>query len=99
MAHYKGVKEFAFADFHDRAASVAITAVDIIADRLEDEPDKVSTGQALEIVKALADRTGHAPVQKNVNTNVQVDLTAKLTAARARVQALRLAPPSNDEDG
>jgi hypothetical protein len=94
MAHYAQVKDFAFADFHDRASAVALDGINIIADRLEEDPAAISTGQILEIVKSLADRTGNSPVTKSTNMNVNVDMTARLTAARARVQSLR-APPKD----
>jgi hypothetical protein len=87
MAHYQGVKDFAFADFQERASAVAIDSLNIIADRIEEDPEAISTGQALEIVKQLADRTGHSPLTRTQNTNVNVDLTARLTAARNRVAA------------
>lgn len=90
LAHYGQVKEAAFAGFQDRASQVALTALDVIAERLEDEPENIPTGQALEIAKTLADRTGHAPVNRIQQTNVNVDMTARLTAARQRVQALQL---------
>lgn len=85
VAHYNGVKDFAFADFQERAAAVAIDGLNIIADRMEEDPDAISVSMALEIVKQLADRTGHSAVAKSVNVNVNANMTARLTAARNRV--------------
>lgn len=90
VAHYREVKGSAFADFQERAAAVSIEALNIIADRLEDEPEAVTTGQALEIVKTLADRTGHAPVSRIQQTNINVDLGGRLAAARQRLETARI---------
>lgn len=92
MAHYAEMKETAFADFQERAAIASIVALDLVVERMEDTPDDISTNQALEIVKTLADRTGHSPVQRVQNTNVNIDLGGRLAAARQRMQAARSDP-------
>lgn len=85
LAHYRKVENSLLADFTERATQVSMTALDIIADRLEADPDTIPLGQALEIVKQMADRTGHAPVQKSVNLNANVDLGNRLASARKRL--------------
>lgn len=90
LAHYGEQKDSAFADFQTRAQAAALTAVDIITERLEDAPEEVSLGQALEVVKTLADRSGHAPIARVQQTNVNVDLGTRLDAARRRLQNLQI---------
>lgn len=89
VSHYQQVKESAFADFQDRASQLALTAVDVMLERIEDAPEDVTFGQLHEVAKTFADRTGHAPVQRSVNVQANVDLGDKLAAARRRLQAAR----------
>lgn len=88
IAHYEKVAEAQYAGFHDRASQVAITALDVIAERLEDEPENIPTGQALEIAKTLGDRTGHAPINRTQSTSVSVQMSGNLAAARERLRLL-----------
>ncbi len=87
IAFYREKKDAAFAGFQERAGQVALTALDIMADRLEEAPEDVTLGQALEITKTLADRTGHAPMVKTQNINVNLNMGDKLREARERAQA------------
>lgn len=90
MAHYREVENSAFADFTERASQITMTAMDALLDKLEDDPNSIPDTMKLEIAKFGADRTGHAPVQKNVNINANVDLGTRLSLARKRVAAERL---------
>lgn len=99
MEHYRDVKNSGMADFVDRATQVSITALDILADRLEEDPNSVTVSQALEIVKTTADRSGHAPVNRQVNLSAHVDLGSRLANARARLERMTqqaLPPPEED---
>jgi len=87
VAGYKKQKEAAFGEFQDRAAMVALSALNIIQERLEDQEEEISTGQALEIVKTLADRTGHAPVAKSLSVTANLDIGDRLKKASDRVKA------------
>lgn len=89
VAGYQQTKELAFADFQDRAAAVALEALNLIHEELEDSPEEVSMGQKLEIVKTLADRTGNAPISRAVNVNANIDIGDRLNKANARVKAKR----------
>lgn len=91
IKHYQEQAGSAFGDFQDLAASVARTALAIVAEKLEET--EVTLGQALTVVEKLGDRTGHAPVQRVQQTNINVDLGTRLQAARARLQALPLPAP------
>lgn len=85
---YRVKNDAAQASFVERASLVAVTALSRLADRLEDDEDPMSDSTLIEVVKLTADRTGHAPVQKNLNLNVNQDLGARLRAASARLQSI-----------
>lgn len=85
LAEYGKVRDGCFADFQERAGVVSLEYLNILADLAEDNPESVSPMFALEVVKTLADRTGHAPVAKSVQVNATVDLTERLARARQRV--------------
>ena len=65
-----------------------------LQDRLELDPEKVSTDQLLDTIKLTADRTGNGPKQTNVNVNV--NLGDRMKAARERAA---LPPPSTQRAG
>lgn len=74
-----------YRDLHQRLSGLALDAAEELSARLEDEPEKVSIGQLLEITKMGADRTGHGPQSSTTNVNVNVDLAGRLQRARERV--------------
>lgn len=78
-----------YRDMHEKLHGVATTALNLIEERLEDEPEKVSTSQLLEITKMGADRSGFGPATTNTNVNVNIDLAGRLEAARKRVEDRR----------
>ena len=90
IADYRKIKDGCFADFQERAASVSLEYLNILADYAEETPEAIEPAFALEVVKTLADRTGHAPVAKSVQVSATVDLTGRLEAARKRVNEMRL---------
>lgn len=77
--------------FAQRMADVGMSALAELADRLEEEPEKISTGVLKEIVTGLADRTGHAPAKGGPGGSVTVNigLSDKMAEARARVDRSR----------
>lgn len=85
VAHYAANESAAFADFQERATTLAISAMAKLQDSLENEDEAVSDSMALEIAKFAADRTGNAPVAKSINVSVNTDLGNRLAAARKRV--------------
>jgi len=82
---YRSNEEMQFAEFQTRMSALGLDAIQELHDRLLEEPEKLSPGQLLELVKSMADRTGHGPATKSTNVNVNVDLSARLEAARRRV--------------
>lgn len=83
---YQSVADAAFADFTERANQVALTALNELQDRLEDQPEDFSHDELLEVIETTADRSGHGPIAKSVSVNV--DLGSRLSQARQRVAAL-----------
>lgn len=85
LLFYRGEVNLVYQDMHEKLAGIASTALDELQDRLEDAPEKVSTGQLMELAKMGADRTGFGPQSQQTNLNVNVDMAARLQAARRRV--------------
>lgn len=81
VAHYEGVVESRFADVQERMVTLGLSASEEILDRLEAEPDLISTKELVEVVKASLDRGGHAPIAKSENKSLSVTLTADDLAA------------------
>ena len=84
---YRSDVELQYRDLHTRLSGLALDAADVLANRLEEAPDEISTGQLMELTKMGADRTGFGPQSSSTNVNVNVDLAGRLEAARKRVQA------------
>lgn len=89
VAFYRRQENALAAEFSERASMLTLTAMGIIQDQLESEDEPVSLSAALEVAKTFADRTGHAPVQKSVNLNVNTDFAERLKAAQGRLRAMR----------
>lgn len=87
VAFYRANVETAYASMHEQLAGMSMDALIMLRDRMEEEPEKVSMGQLMELIKLGADRTGHGPVSKNDSTvNVNVNLANRLDQARQRVK-------------
>lgn len=103
MKFYRESAGETFADMQQKLAGITSTALDILADRLEDEPEKFKTGDLLEVLKAGADRSGYGPKTTQTNVNVNLNLSDRLQAARKRVEErnklleLEIAPPEAAE--
>lgn len=66
----------------ERLSGLAADAADLLAERMEESPDDVSTGQLIEIVKVAADRSGNGPQTSSVSVNINVGLADKMKRAR-----------------
>lgn len=86
VAFYRETALEVVADFRQRMAMVGITATEVLSERLEDSPDEVPTGLLNDIVKTMADRTGHAPAKgPTAQVSIHVDLQDRMERARARL--------------
>jgi len=85
MAHYAENEDAQLADFIERTTTLTLSAINELQDRLEEEPESFTHGQLQDLAKTFADRIGHAPVQRSVNVNANVDLGSRLAQARRRL--------------
>lgn len=85
LAYYANSTEEEFADFVSTAANLSMDFLHRLQQQLDETPEAFTPGTLLEAIRVLADRTGHAPVQKSLNVNVNADLGARLQAARGRL--------------
>jgi hypothetical protein len=88
VAFYAEHEDAALAEFSQRASLVTLTALNNLQEIVENDEEPLTLEQNLTVVKTLADRTGHAPVQRAITTNLNVDISGKLAAAKSRLAAL-----------
>lgn len=88
LAHYEATRDDQWADFIEVASALSMDFLGLLQQQLDENPERFTPSIAMDAIKLLADRTGHAPVTKNLNVNVNVDLAARLRAARERRSAI-----------
>jgi hypothetical protein len=88
LAFYREEKDRAFRSVQDKLAGMASDVLDELQTRIEDEPEKLTITQMLQIVTMAADRTGNGP-SSTQNVNVNEGLARRLEAARQRVEDRR----------
>jgi hypothetical protein len=88
ISHYREDKAREYLEFHAMASMVGLDALQEIHMRMEEDPDKIPLNFLREVVKDLADRTGHAPVSRSVSVNVHQHNAERLGRARARLSML-----------
>lgn len=87
LAYYHQNVVDEFADFVAAAKGLSMDLLMEMQTRLNTDPSKFTITQMKELVQMLADRTGHAPVQKSVQVNINADAADRLARARARVRS------------
>ena len=87
VEYYRSNIDAEFYDPYKKLASITSDAMDILADRMEDAPEKMRTDQLIELSKMGLDRTGHGPTSTNLS--VQVDMAAQMALARKRADKFR----------
>lgn len=90
LAHYAATKDDAFVEFVDAAAALSVDMLGRLQQILDEEPEKLTPTHVMDALKLLADRTGHAPVTKTQNVNVNLNLGDKLRLARERANEMYL---------
>lgn len=85
--------EAAFADMADRLAGLSRDTLDELQDRLEEAPEDFTNKELLAMLDSTLDRTGYG--KQSMQTQVRVDLTSRLNAARERALESRLAAAKN----
>jgi ATP sulfurylase len=61
---YRTEAKAAFADLAERMNNMSLDAIELLQERLHDNPEIFSIPMLLDVVKAFADRTGHGPGQE-----------------------------------
>ena len=61
ISFYRERREEIELDMHERLQRLALDAAQELSERLNENPDGVSTSQLMEVIKLGADRTGHGP--------------------------------------
>lgn len=62
IEYYKGQKDEIFLDVHQRLASLGLDVVEELHQRLESNPEDLTSGQLVDIAKLSLDRAGYGPV-------------------------------------
>lgn len=88
VAAYEEKADLVLASLHEKLAGIAIDAADLIQERIEEEPEKITTNQAMALIELTADRTGFGP-SSNHQHNHTVGIADRLEAARRRGQEQR----------
>lgn len=87
LAHYAKDVEEEMIDFVSTSAALGMDVLQELQKRLDEKPEQFTVAHLNDLYKSLADRTGHAPVTKSVNVNINEGLGERLRAARERAQA------------
>jgi hypothetical protein len=85
--HYTEEYSQDIAEFAEVASTLNVELLQHLSDQLEANPAKFDPRVTGELIKILADRTGHAPVSKSVSVNLSANMGDKLRAARERATA------------
>jgi len=93
VEHYKELESEAHtlsrADFHQRLASLGFDSIEVLHQKIVENPDSISAGELIKVVEAVADRTGHGKTSTVNNNNVTTTLTASELADLREAQAAR----------
>ena len=93
LLHYAQNEEEVWTDFHRLADDLNFDMLARLRELLDEQPDRFSPSVLLEAIKTLSDRTGRAPVNRNLTLNANVDLSDRMAQARARRMALAQPEP------
>lgn len=97
LEFYRGHVDAAYVDLHEQLAGMSKDALVMLRERMEEEPEKITLLQLIELTKMGADRTGYGPTQK-VEQNVNINLANRLDQARARLRDRQIDIMPNKEN-
>jgi hypothetical protein len=84
VAFYRQGEVDKLRSLQERMIGISLDAAELLAERMETDPDSISNGQLLELLKSTADRTGHGPsTTTTVNNNTSI--AVRLEAAKRRL--------------
>lgn len=82
---YRQNLDTVYADLHTRMSLISLDVAQELHERLLDDPGSIGTALLTDILKLLADRTGHAPVSRShAKVDVTVGFSDLLAEARKR---------------
>lgn len=84
IAFYQGPNAERVQDLGAKLLENATVAAEILAERLETEPEAFNVDALHDTIKIGADRTGYGPQSKSTQVNVHVNLAGRLAEARKR---------------
>jgi hypothetical protein len=93
VTHYRQMVNTAFLDLQERLSEIAQDAAEILADRMEKDPEGIETTELMKAIALGADRTGHGPSMTQ-NHNHMIGFADRLERARERAKLL---PPIDVE--
>lgn len=70
MAFYGEARKEIFVDVQQRMAGFAVSAVEVLQERLEDKPESFSNKDLNSLIKTTADRGGHSPINRSETRTV-----------------------------
>ena len=85
MAFYARTADEVARQVEEKFLLVAEDARQILHEKILDS--EVTLEEALDVFKVMADRAGYAPVQRSINKNMNLNIGARLDAARAKKDA------------
>lgn len=84
VAHYRQDNDSIAEMVEMKFQLIAEDTAQIIHERILEKPETVGLEDAVNIFKTFADRAGFAPIQRTVNKNMNLNIGARLDAAKAR---------------
>lgn len=94
VSFYRANLDVAFAGLFEKMSAFSHEVLEELRSRFENDPDTMSNGFLLDLMKNLADRSGNGP--RSTTVNINLDLAGRLEAARRRsgsAEPKALAPP------
>lgn len=83
VKHYREMVNEEFIDFQSKLAEAGMDGLELILDRMEENPDDIEMRDLVKIVTMAADRTGHGPSQKS---EVTISFGERLARAKERLR-------------
>lgn len=101
LAYYSGMEERLHeevrVDFHKRLQALGADSIEILHERIVDEPDSFKNSELLTLTELVMDRIGHGKTS-TVNTNVEHSVSAE-TLERIRSAAASPTPLAPEDRG
>lgn len=64
VADYRSEAKSVFADLAERMSDISLDAIELLHERMQENPEQLTIPLLLDIIRSFADRTGHGPGQE-----------------------------------